>query len=657
MSAQLAPIEVFYSYADADENLRSELDKHLSQLRHDGLIITWHKRQIIAGTDWTKVLDKHLNTASVILLLISSDFVASDYCYGIEMQQAMKKHNAGEARVIPILLRPVDWQSAPFGKLQALPGNGMPITTWRNRDAAFTDVAQGIRTALQDIQRLMMSTPPTTFPRIWNVPFTRNPFFTGREDLLEQLHTKLTIARAAALTQAQAISGLGGIGKTQIAVEYAYRYCDKYRLVLWVRATTTDTLISDFVAIADLLQLSERDEQNQNKIVRAVKQWLSATEGWLLIFDNADDPTIISDFLPSGKAGHILFTTRAQSMGPIAQSIEVEKMGMVEGTLLLLRRTKVLEAEVFLDQVQEEDLAGAEAIAIELDFLPLALDQAGAYVEETGCSLPSYLALYRTHRKDLLQRRGSFPIGHPESVATTWSLSFQKIEQINAVAANLLRLCAFLDPDAITEEFITLGFLEINQASIEWPSGLKDEIRFKETVKELSKCIPADTFQLNEAMEELRKFSLVKRNPGTKTFSIHRLVQAVLKDEMDAEDQRWWAHQALQILYFTFEKDRQRYLSQAQICSTNIEYYELWFFEAFVMMVATAKFLEKNALYELAERLFQRALTIAERVWGSESDAVTACLSLLGHINSVLGRYEQAEALYQRALLIEGQDF
>src|SRR5262249_24830754 len=128
MSALPAPIEVYYSYADADEDLRSELDKHLGQLRREGLITTFHKRQITAGMNWTKAQDSHLSTASIILLLVSSDFLSSDYCYGIEMQHAMERHEANETRVIPILLRPCDWQSTPFGKLQALPSNGKPLT-------------------------------------------------------------------------------------------------------------------------------------------------------------------------------------------------------------------------------------------------------------------------------------------------------------------------------------------------------------------------------------------------------------------------------------------------------------------------------------------------------------------------------------------------
>src|SRR5258707_8645015 len=115
------PVEVFYSYAHEDASLRDTLEKHLSLLHRQGLIFQWHDRQIAAGTDWAQALDIHLERASVILLLISADFLASDYCYGIEVKRALERHQANEARVIPILLRPTDWSGAPFAHLQALP--------------------------------------------------------------------------------------------------------------------------------------------------------------------------------------------------------------------------------------------------------------------------------------------------------------------------------------------------------------------------------------------------------------------------------------------------------------------------------------------------------------------------------------------------------
>jgi len=147
------PIKLFYSYADSrkDEKLLDELEKHLSSLKHQGYISAWNKRKVVAGKEWEKEIDKHFNAARIILLLISPDFMASDYCYGFEVKRAMERHDRGEARVIPILLRPVDWHNTPFSKLQPLPGNGKPISKWRDMDEALNHVAQEIRRAIESL--------------------------------------------------------------------------------------------------------------------------------------------------------------------------------------------------------------------------------------------------------------------------------------------------------------------------------------------------------------------------------------------------------------------------------------------------------------------------------------------------------------------------
>jgi len=144
-------IEVFFSYSHKDEELRDELEKHLSILKRKGVITGWHDRRIGAGREWEGEIDTHLDTADVILLLISADFLASDYCYDVEMKRAMERHDAGEARVIPVILRPCDWEDAPFGKLQALPKDAVPVTEWPNRDKVFLNVAQGIRVVVEEL--------------------------------------------------------------------------------------------------------------------------------------------------------------------------------------------------------------------------------------------------------------------------------------------------------------------------------------------------------------------------------------------------------------------------------------------------------------------------------------------------------------------------
>ena len=146
-------IEVFFSYAHEDEELRDELAKHLKLLERQKVISAWYDRDISAGDDWKQEIEQRLNSADVILLLISADFLASDFCWGVELKRAMERHETGGARVIPIILREVDWKGAPFGKLQALPKNAEPVTNWANRDQAFADIARGIRKAVSELKQ------------------------------------------------------------------------------------------------------------------------------------------------------------------------------------------------------------------------------------------------------------------------------------------------------------------------------------------------------------------------------------------------------------------------------------------------------------------------------------------------------------------------
>lgn len=140
---------VFFSYSHADEALRDQLEKQLSMLKRQGVIETWHDRRIGAGNEIDATIDAHIDSDEIILLLVSPDFLASDYCYDIEMTRALARHEAGAAKVIPVILRACDWHHAPFGKLLAVPRDGKPVTQWPDQDQAFLEVAQAVRVAAE----------------------------------------------------------------------------------------------------------------------------------------------------------------------------------------------------------------------------------------------------------------------------------------------------------------------------------------------------------------------------------------------------------------------------------------------------------------------------------------------------------------------------
>ena len=148
-----APLKVFISYAHADEAHCKTLAKHLSALEDEGLITVWHDRKITGGREWAGAIDDALRSADIVLLLISADFLASDFCYDHEMTRAIERHNASDAFVIPIIVRPVSWRSAPFSKLQALPKDGKPVETWTYKDEAWVNVAEGIQRAVEELRK------------------------------------------------------------------------------------------------------------------------------------------------------------------------------------------------------------------------------------------------------------------------------------------------------------------------------------------------------------------------------------------------------------------------------------------------------------------------------------------------------------------------
>jgi tetratricopeptide (TPR) repeat protein len=649
-------IKLYYYYSKKDEKSRNKLEQHLMVLQRQGFITEWHRCEITAEREEVHTIDPDLNTASLILLLISPSFMNSYHGYIIEMKHLMERHDTKEAHVIPILLKPVDLQLAAFKKLQFLPSNSKPVTAWRNQDEAFLDIAHGIRKIIEEwrsdtfnpapfpgsILKIHTIDPPhlpkSSIP-IWDIPFQRNLFFTGQEALLARLHKTLATNNDAALTQPVAITGLGGIGKTQVAIEYAHRYRDDYQSVLWIRADSHESFTQDFVALANLLQLPEKIAQDQNITIQAVKRWLKTQDRWLLILDNVENLAIASEFLPSTTRGHILLTTRLQAVGALAQKIELGQMGRNEGALFLLRRAKILAYDATLDQATEADRFAAEKIVEILGGLPLAIDQAGSYIEETMCTLSHYIDLYRKHHRELLRQRSRFNFDHPESVATIWSLAFEKIEQTNPAAVELLRFCAFLYPDAIPEEIITEGAAELGH---------------------VLQAAATDIFEFNSAIKELRKFSLLEREPDTLTFTIHRLVQAVLRDEMSEGEQYEWAERAVRAVNCVFPSPQnvanwpncERYLLQAEVCADLIKQWEMTFPQAILLLNQTGYYLNERAHYTEAESLMEYALAIHERILGPNHSEIATNLNNLALLYDDEGKYEQAELLLQRALAI-----
>ncbi|HEY1351080.1 MAG TPA: FxSxx-COOH system tetratricopeptide repeat protein [Ktedonobacteraceae bacterium] len=516
----------------------------------------------------------------------------------------------------------------------------------------------------------------------WQLPFLRNPYFTGREPLLRRLHQILAAHNTGVCSQIRALSGLGGIGKTQIAIEYSYRYGSEYEAVLWVQADSRETLLADIAGLAFALDLPEQEEREQFRVVAAVKRWLQTHTSWLLIVDNAEERAAVLDVLPRQSGGAVLVTTRSQTDWPQIKKLEVETMSQHEGVSLLLRRSACAPDDE--DQVPvAKDQQAAQELWVRMGGLPLALDQAGAYIQTCRCSLADYLELYRYHRRVLLQRRGAESPEHPDAVTATWALSFQRVAQQDAGAAELLRLCAFLSPDAIPEELLSGG-------AAYFPPALRQ--------------LATSPLLLNEAIGVLRTYALIQRDPQTRLLSLHQLVQAVVQDELDEAAKQRWAQRAMLAVNAVFARvehglwpQRERLLPHALLAIHFIEVYRLDGEQAGRLLHEMACYLQSRARSGAAEPLFQRALQIRERraevspldlatslnglanfyceqgkyalaqsfslralrlrkrSLGPEHVDVAVSLHELANLQRLLGRYVRAEVLFERALRIREQ--
>jgi hypothetical protein len=313
----------------------------------------------------------------------------------------------------------------------------------------------------------------------WHVR-PRNPFFSGRAEYLEELGRALNQAGTAVLTHA--IRGLGGVGKTEIAIEYAYRRRGEYRAAFFLTADSEDAVVSGFAALAETLGLPP--EQDLRRLAQRVREWFRRSGGWLLILDNVERTKDIEEWIPQG--GHVLVTTRLLSLGRIADPLRLEKMAPEEGAAFLLARARISDPST-------EECAAARELADEVAGLPLALEQAGAYMESRQVTATEYLGYYR--REGARLRAVAGDNASHASVSMTFTLAS---EGLGERATDIVRLCAFLAPEAIPEEILTGG----EEACLEF----------------------------REAVAEAGKYSLVERDSRERMVEMHRLVQEVIRD-------------------------------------------------------------------------------------------------------------------------------
>jgi hypothetical protein len=350
--------------------------------------------------------------------------------------------------------------------------------------------------------------PSGSVPEIWGRVPQRNKNFTGREDLLAKLRAGIGTEVTAVVPHA--LHGLGGVGKTQIAIEYAYRYQSDYDVVWWISADQPVLVRSSLAALAPHLGLSPATATGIEDAATAVLDALrrGAPYGrWLLIFDNADQPEDINEIIPRGP-GHVLITSRNHRWQAVVDTVMVDVFERAESVAFLNKRVS--------STISRPD---AMQLAQELGDLPLALEQAGALQAETGMSVEEYLRLLRVQTSELLAE--AKPSEYPVSMTAAWKLSVSQLNGQLPEAVDLLRCCAFFGAEPIPRDVFVRAI-----------QGSQPELR----------NLLAKPILLSRAIRELGRFALVRIDTVSRTIQVHRLIQALLREELSPEEQELFRH-------------------------------------------------------------------------------------------------------------------
>lgn len=481
--------DFFVSYTQADQAWAEWIAWQLEQDRHRVLVQAW---DFVGGTNWIARMHDGTRRAARTVAVLSPDYLASQYG-SAEWQAAWAANPDGsDRRLLTVRVRECERP----GLLAGVVGTdlfGIEEAKARARLRSFIAGALNDRVkpevAPEFPGRAITREPrfPGALPQIWKMP-ARNPNFTGRTEELAELWRRMTTGSPVTV---QTVHGMGGVGKTQLAVEYAYAHAADYDLVWWITAEEPAAIPTQFGALRERLGL--KPVADPDALRESVHDALRGVPGWLLVFDNADavkhiSPWLPPHLLPAGIPGHVLITTRRGGFAELSQVLDLAVIDLPEAVQLLRTRVPQLGQDT------------GEQIAQQLGCLPLALEQASAYLDQTQMPPGEYAQLLRSRTADLL-RRGA--------IATLWDISLKRISEQNLAAIQLLQLCAYLAPEPIPLQLFT------DQAH-----------RLPEPLASAA----ADPLAFTDTIAVLADYSLARR--GAAGLDLHRLVQAAIRDRL-----------------------------------------------------------------------------------------------------------------------------
>jgi tetratricopeptide (TPR) repeat protein len=624
--------DFFISYTQADRAWAEWIAWQLEAERYSTIVQAWHFRP---GDNFVQRMRDALEQADRTIAVVSPSYLASQY--GNDEWTAAFLHDpdgTGRRRLLPVQV-----EACALPRLLATLIYIDLVGV--NRQTAKARLLEGVRRgSVVPIEepgfpggrapRLGHSRGeprfPGNVPEISNLP-PRNPNFTGRNRLFDELHTKLQPGSPAIVAQAQAVHGMGGVGKTQLALEYAHRRGADYDLVWWVSAGEPLAVPTQLVVLARRLGIPEAADQAET--ISALQDELRRYNRWLLVFDNAEEPAGLWPWWPP-DSGRVIVTTRNPAWSAVANTIGVDVLSRTESVAFLRRRTRMNSKH-------------ARALAEALGDLPLALEQAAAYIDQTSTTATDYVELLDRYGPESLGRDP--PLDYEYTVTNTWAISVDRLRQQAPAAIELLTLCAFLAPDGVPRALLA-DYLD------QLPPTLAS--------------VMAKPLDRNQVIGALRRYSLITVTGAA--LRVHRLVQAVTRHGLAAEEQQRWADAALRLILAAFPEESDdpdtwpisaplltHALQVITYADSGGEEYQTDREASVRLTIRVGDYLESRAEYQRALHLLQRNVAAAEAGLGSEHLITAQSLASLAIVLWDLRDVDNAHALFQRALAIDEQ--
>jgi tetratricopeptide (TPR) repeat protein len=627
--------KVFVSYSHKDSDWLEKLGPHLRSLEKQWPLVVWHDRKIQPGEKWQSEIHEALQAANVAVLLISADFIASDFISDEELPALLKAAQEKGVVLLPVILSPCGYDQNEFLRnLQSVNPLDKPLINLSpgEQHHYFDLLCRKILDVIRPDESKTQRVETGKRPRIINFPFRQNPYFTGRNNILDQLHEGFQSGDTA-----QALFGLGGVGKTQTAAQYAYKFKKEYQNILWVTAQAEETLISDYVRIAVTLELQEGQSKDQQEAIEAVKRWIEKHDEWLLVMDHVEDQDLIRKYLPRSYDGRMLLTARRQVNTDDVTSKRIMAMSSEEGTLFILRKLRQLNLKEPLSAAEPSMRAKAEKLCDILAGLPLALEQAAAYIRHDDLDIDEYIYRYNSEKEHFLIGDGA---GIFNEIAVTFQMSFNKVKQEHPAAANILQLSAFLDGDEIPEEIF-----------LQNPDALGDA--FGKLTEDKKKT------ELGKAIGAGARYSLLSRDKEKKVNSINRLVQEVIALQLSDVERRFWAEQAVRAVCNAFLPPEfenwescDRLIRHAFVLARVIGENHITIPDAAKLLERSGAYLMALGRYKDAESFNIHSLQIFQDRSEGESQEVVPVLNRLSILNRLKGRYDLADEYLRRSMEI-----